>query len=531
MKIRSRNIAVAAVAVMARTAFGQEHSHTATSLPRLGTVHFATSCAPSTAPTFDRGVALLHSFEFAESIRTFNEVLAGDSTCAMARWGIALSRWGNPMAPGERGAVTLEPGRVAAIAAVRSAESAGTTDREREYAAAVSVLYADYEHTPQGARVVAYEKAMRLLVAAQPADTEAKIFHAIALVAAASPTDKTYASQLEAGATLEALWAKQPSHPGLAHYIIHAYDSPALASRAESAATRYADIAPSAAHALHMPSHTFTRTGQWQASIATNLKSIAAARAAGAIAEALHASDYAMYAYLQLHRDSAAHALLLGLPKLAKGFDANAISGAAPGAAGVFALAAIPARYALERRAWSEAAALRPASTPFPYADAMTYLAVSLGASHTGKMTLARASADSLLAIRERLKARNDAYWSEQVAIEELEARAWIDFAAGRKTEALSGMLEAATREDATEKSVVTPGPLAPAHELFGDMMMDLRKPAAALAQYRATLSKEPNRYRALYGAMVAAQAAGDRGTASMYAVELNKLTAQRAPR
>jgi hypothetical protein len=511
-----------AVSLLARATQAQSHDHTA---DRLGTVHFATSCAPGTTATFDRGVALLHSFEFGEAIRAFNAVLTTDSTCAMAHWGIALSRWGNPMVPGERAAATLEPGRVAATAAVRVANGVGATERERAYAAAVSSLYADYEHSSQRTRVIAYEKAMRAVVAAQPSDTEAMIFHAIALVASAPPTDKTYRSQLEAGATLEALWVKQPNHPGLAHYIIHCYDVPALAPRAEAAAARYAEIAPSAAHALHMPSHTFTRTGEWKSSVATNLKSIEAARASGATAEALHATDYAMYAYLQLQRNSEARALLAGLPALSTALDVNSINGAAPAAAGIFALAAMPARYALERRAWNEAAALRPRTTTVPYADAMTYLAVALGASHTGQLALARASADSLAAIRDRLSARNDAYWAEQVGIEEVEARASIDFAQGRSADALSRMREAALREDATEKSVVTPGPLAPAHELLADLLMGAGKPAQALAEYRATMAQEPNRYRALYGAMKAAEASGDRASAAQYSAAVQKLT------
>jgi len=412
------------------------------------------------------------------------------------------------MTAGIRTPKMLEPGRQASNMAARLAADA--TKRERGYIASVAQLYADYENRDQRTRILAYEKAMADLVVKQPADTEALIFHAIALVAAAPPTDKTYANQIAAGTLLERLWTKQPNHPGLAHYIIHAYDVPALAGQARVAAARYARIAPSAAHALHMPSHTFTRVGMWQESIETNLRSMEEAKRTGSMGEALHASDYAAYAYLQLRRDSAAKTIMDSLPAYAARFDVNAVTGAAPGSAGVFALAAIPARYALERRDWKMAAALQPKASAFPYTEALTYFARSLGASRTGDVSTARASIDSLAAIRERLLARNESYWAEQVAIQRLGAMAWLELAEQRPDSALARMREAAMREDATEKAAVTPGPLAPAHELTGDLLMALGRPREALAEYRLTLAKEPRRYRALYGAMMAAKQAGD---------------------
>jgi hypothetical protein len=332
----------------------------------------------------------------------------------------------------------------------------------------------------------------------EPADTEALIFYAISLTASAPPTDKTYANQLKAGKILESLWAKQPDHPGLAHYIIHTYDSPALANKARAAAERYSLIAPSAAHALHMPSHTFTRVGMWEQSIDANTRSMKVALENGSISETLHAADYAMYAYLQLGKNSEAKAILDGLPALTARFNSTAITGAAPGSAGVFALAAIPARWALERRAWAEAAALEPKASAFPYTEAMTYFARSLGASHMGDTAKAKAGVDSLAAISERLSAGGESYWAEQVAIQHLIAQAWLDFADHRTDEALQTMREAVTREDATEKSAVTPGPLAPARELLGDMLMDLHRTSDARAEYRATLLKEPNRRHSL---------------------------------
>jgi hypothetical protein len=524
MRIRLALHATILLLAIASRVVAQEHAHPRSgSSETLGTVHFETSCNPTAAPLFDRAVALLHSFEFGESIRAFSKVLAADSTCAMAQWGLALSRWSNPMAAGLRTPAQLQPGRTAADAAVRLGAQA--TERERDYIGAVSQLFADYEHVDQRTRVGAYERAMAALVARQPADTEAKIFYALALAASAPPTDKTYANQLKAGAILESIWEKQPNHPGLAHYIIHSYDVPALADRAKAAAERYSQIAPSAAHAQHMPSHTFTRVGMWKESVDANLRSIDVALRDSSIGETLHASDYAEYAYLQMRRDSAAKAVLDRLPALVARFDVNAITGAAPGSAGVFAIAAIPARYALERRDWARAAQLIPKASDFPWTEAMVYFARALGASHTGDVTTARASIDSLSAIHQRLKTKGEGYWAEQVAIQQLGAQAWLDHAEHRGDSALAHMTEAARREDATEKNAVTPGPLAPARELLGDLLMELRRPADALVEYRAALLKEPNRYRSVEGARRAASGAGDKAAAAGYAEQLKRIT------
>jgi hypothetical protein len=476
-------------------AHAQEHAHAHAPGDTLGTVHFATSCSAAVAPTFDRAIALLHSFEFGASIRTFEQVLASDSTCAMAHGGIALSRWTNPMAAGNRPLAILQQGRRASDAALQL--SGGASERERLYIRAVSRLYDDFEHVDQRTRVAAYEAAMRDLTVREPADTEAKIFHAISLVASASPTDKTFAKQLEAGRILESLWARQPQHPGLAHYIIHSYDYPPLAAKARAAARRYAAIAPSAAHALHMPSHTFTRLGMWQESVDANVRSMEVAQHDSAIAEVLHASDYAVYAALQSGNDAEAKTWIDRLPSLAARFDPKAIRGAAPASAGYFALAAMPARWALERGAWREAAALVPRTTDYPYTEAMTYFANALGAAHTGDLALAATAVDSLASIERRLNSSSEAYWAEQVAIQRLGAQAWLDLAQHRPADALAHMREAAMREDATEKNAVTPGPLAPAHELLGDMLASMGRHREAAAEYRATLLKEPNRRHA----------------------------------
>lgn len=479
----------------ALAAYPQQHAHQQAQ-EKLGTVRFATSCSAAVAPQFNRAVALLHSFEFGASIRAFNEVIAADSSCAMAYWGIALSRWTNPMVPGTRSVALLQQGRQASDAALRLANR--VTERERGYINAVSQLYNDFENKDQRARVLAYERAMSDLVRAEPADTEAKIFYALAITAAAPPTDKTYANQLKAGSILEPLWAEQPNHPGLAHYIIHTYDYPPLADKAREAAKQYSRIAPSAAHALHMPSHTFTRVGMWQESIEANRQSMGVALGAGSIGEALHAADYRMYAYLQMGKESDAKAILDSLPAIAARFDPTAITGAAPPSAGYFAMAAIPARWALERSAWKEAAALEPTATPFPYSEAMTYFARALGASHLGNVALAKTAIDSLAAIQKRLSEKNETYWAEQVAIQHLAAQAWLALAQRHEDDALRLMREAATREDATEKAATTPGPLKPARELLGDMLMELKRPNEAIVEYRATLLKEPNRRHAL---------------------------------
>ena len=491
-----RIIATALVFLLPTPLLTQQHVHPTEA--KVGAVHFPTSCAPAVAPAFDRAVAWLHSFEFREAIRGFESVLASDSTCAMAWWGIALSRWTNPMVPSIRTPEQLAIGRAAATRAVRLAERA--SPRERGYAGAVADLFSD-AHRDQRARVLAYEQAMSRVAAANSDDSEAQIFYAIAIIGSASPSDKTYANQLKAGAMLESLFQRQPEHPGLAHYIIHGYDVPALADRAAVAAQRYAGIAPAAAHALHMPSHTFTRIGMWKESVATNLRSREAATRDGSIAEALHATDYAVYAYLQMRDDSAAHALLLGLPALEARFDPKAITGAAPGSAGVFALAAIPARYALERRAWAEAAALPVKSSDVPYADAVTHFARALGAARLGDTTSVRGSVAALETLHGKLVAAGEAYWAGQVEVQRLGAAAWPEFARGRREAGIAGMREAAVKEEATEKPAVSPGPLAPARELLGDMLVAAGRPAEAVVEYRAALKREPNRYWSIRGA------------------------------
>jgi hypothetical protein len=505
---------------LAASCLAQEHQHGMGE--KLGVVHFATSCNAGAQKEFNRAVALLHSFQFSRAIEGFKAVLGQDATCAIAYWGIALSDWSDPFAEGMKDKSQLQAGQES----TEHGETLGAkTERERAYLAAVSALYRDYENTPHQTRSLAYRDAMRGVAAKYPDDHEAQIFYALALAASEDPADKTYADRLKAGAILEKLFEEEPTHPGLAHYIIHTYDVPALAGRALMAARRYSEIAPDAPHALHMPSHIFTRTGYWQESIDSNIVAAAAARREGQTAEELHASDYEIYAFLQTGQDQAARRILDSLPEIASRFDPKAvISGAGGPAAGYFALAAIPARYALERHDWKQATQLTVRETPFPYTDAMTWFARGLGAARLGQAAEANQSAAALQQIRERLSKAGESYWARQVEIQQVAVQAWAALAEGKKEEALRQMNSAAVLEDGTEKSAVTPGPLAPARELLGEMLLEMKEPGPALEQFEATLTKEPGHFRALDGAARAAQLSGNPETSQRYFGELLNL-------
>ncbi len=510
-------IASALSAFFATQGMAQEHQHG--DGEALGKVQFATSCNGRAQSEFNRAVALLHSFQFSRAIEDFDAALREDPTCEMAYWGVALSDWSNPFAPGQKEKGQLQLGLQSAE---RGKKLGAKTDRERAYLTAVGKLYDNFEGTPQQVRLLAYRDAMGNVAANYPQDPEAQIFYALALAVAEDPADKTYADRLKAGAILEKLLVKEPTHPGLAHYIIHAYDVPALADRALAAARRYADIAPDAPHALHMPSHTFTRLGYWQESIASNVAAAAAARRQGQTAEELHASDYETYAYLQTGQDNAAARIVTALPEIATRFDPKALLlGAGPPSAGYFALAAIPARYALERQDWQQAEELVVSETPFPYAEALTWFARGLGAARLGHATQATVAATALNQIQERLAKANERYWSQQVEIQATAVSAWSALAAGKNEEALGRMESAAKMEDRTEKSVVTPGPLSPARELLGEMLLEMNEPAQALVQFEATLKKEPRRFRSLYGAAHAAQLSGKTDVSKRYFAEL----------
>lgn len=496
-----RSVSLAMILAVVSTT-PQEQSHTA-----LGTVRFETSCSAEAEPSFTRALALLHSFEFGSSRQAFTETLGKDPSCAIAQWGLALTYWGNPFATGLKSPALIEAGR----ASIERARAIGAkTERERAYIDAAAKLF-DQPETDQHARVIVYRDAMRVVAERFSDDPEASTFYALALAFAADPADKTYADQLKAGAILEALWATHPDHPGLAHYIIHAYDVPALADRAVLAARRYGKIAPDAPHALHMPSHTFTRLGYWQESIDTNLLSAAAARKGGNTGEELHASDYLEYAYLQLGQYAAAKAIEDSIPEMRARMKPGTSAGAAPPSAADYAAAAIPARYALERGAWTEAAQLEVHPSATLYADAITWFARALGAGRSkdpALVTRGQNDLNELQSLANRLTQANEPYWAEQVTIQRLGASAWIALAQGQPDRALALLREAASREDRTEKSAVTPGPLAPAHEMLGEMLLELKRPQEAIAEFQKTMAKEPNRLRAQKGAAAAKAAA-----------------------
>jgi hypothetical protein len=515
-------LTAAVLLVFTTRGVAQEHQHV--NGERLGEVHFAISCVGVAQSEFNRAVALLHSFQFSRAIDDFNVVLREDPACAMAYWGIALSDWSNPFAPGQKDQGQLQLGQQSAE---RGKALGAKTEREQAYLAAVGQLYGDFESTPQQVRLLAYRDAMEDVAARYPEDHEAQIFYALALAAAEDPGDKSYADLLKAGAILEKLFAEEPTHPGLAHYIIHAYDVPALAGRALVAAQRYAQIAPDAPHALHMPSHTFTRLGYWQESIDSNVAAAAAAQRQGQTAEELHARDYEIYAYLQTGQDEAAARIVNALPEIASRFDPKAeLIGAGPPSAGYFALAAIPARYALERQDWQQAERLALSETPFPYTDAMTWFARGLGAARLGHAAAANEAATALRRIQERLSKAHESYWARQVEIQATAVAAWSALATGKSEEALRQMDSAAKLEDETEKSAVTPGPLSPARELLGEMLLDMNEPGKALVQFEATLKKEPRRFRSLYGSARAAQLSGSRDRSQKYFRELLRVCA-----
>jgi hypothetical protein len=487
----------------------------------VGTVHFASSCARAAQPRFTTGVALLHSFEFGAATKAFNDAAATDSSCAIAYWGLAVSAWGNPFAAGNKSDAQLQRG-LAAIERGRSLK--GGTERERAYLDAAAKLFENYKSADQRSRVIAYRDALGKLAARYPRDDEAAIFSALAIAFAADPNDKSYVEQHKAGSILKQISARQPNHPGIAHYLIHTYDIPALAGEGLPAANRYATIAPASAHAQHMPSHTFTRVGQWNESVAANTRSAIAALDEGSVAEALHASDYMMYAYLQTGRDTAAARVLANLPSLAERFDPNAIGSAAPPAAGFFAMAAIPARYAIERGDWKQAATLTVRASAFPFTDAITWFARGIGAARSGDTTSAVESVRQLARVRDALAEKKEAYWSQQVEIQRRGVDAWLTWARGSRPEAIAAMRQAADMEAATEKNAMTPGPLLPAREMLGEMLLANGDGKGALREFDATLTIEPRRFRALAGAMSAATAVGDTAAARRYAAQIAKI-------
>lgn len=468
---------------------------------RLGKVHFPTSCNETAQRRFDRAMRYQHSFWYAASQEIYQDTLKADPDCAIAYWGIALSLLSNPHIAVP--APNLPPG----LAAIEKAKGMGAkTPRERDYIDALSVMYVDYDKIPHQARVQSYVKAMEALAARYPDDDEAQIFYAIALNVSASPTDKTYASQLKGAAILQPIFERAPQHPGVAHYLIHLYDYPAIAEKGLPAALRYAKIAPNAPHAQHMPSHIFTRVGYWRESIGANAASVDAAKTSKEAGDQMHGEDYLVYAYLQLGQDKEASTIVSDVRTMKFGPDAFAAA---------FSRAASPARYAVERGDWAGAASLEVEPSKFPHVMAVTHFARALGAAHTGNAAAAKADAAKLAELRDALRTAKNDYWASQVDVQEQVASAWILYAEGKYDDALKAMTLAVAAEDKTEKSPVTPGPLAPARELYGFMLLDRGMAKEALAAFEATMAKEPNRFNGYVGAAKAAQAVGDKEKAT----------------
>jgi tetratricopeptide (TPR) repeat protein len=485
------------------------HQHPVGKAEKLGKVRFPTTCTAAVRPHFERAVAMLHSFWFDEAHRTFQQVATDDSTCAMAHWGVAMTLLGNPLL----GQPLPAPRLASALAAAERAGalSAQVSPRERAYIDAALALYRDVG-TDRRPRLSAYEAAMQRLREQYPDDAEAAIFYAIAMVANAPASDLTFARQKEAAGILTPLFARQPDHPGLAHYIIHAFDSPQLAGNGLAAARRYADIAPSAPHALHMPSHIFTRLGYWDESIATNRRSAAAEPDSNA---AVHPMDYTVYAYLQQGRDQEARKVVDRAVQNPDRFYGG-ITG--------YNFAAMPARYALERGRWAEAAQLRAPAATAPFIEAVTRFARAIGAARSAQPGQAREEVARLDSLRDSLKRSGDAYWATVVEAQRLAAASWTARASGDDTTAVRLARSAAELEETVEKHPVTPGPLLPARELEGDLLLDLGRYVDALRSYERTLQREPNRARALAGAARAAQLAKNTDAARKHYAALAKL-------
>jgi tetratricopeptide (TPR) repeat protein len=493
-------------------ASAQEHKHSDNA---LGNVVFTVGCNAEAQQRMNTAVAMLHSFWFAEARKAFEAAGQADPTCGVAYWGVALTHWGNPLAGGP-----VAEGNQTGLAAAQKAVSVGSKNaRDRGYIDAASVLYKDYDKLNNWARMKAYEAALGQLHAQDPNDTESAIFHAIWLVATAPPTDMTFAQQKKAADILNPIFAKQPQHPGLAHYIIHAFDSPQLAQYALDAARRYAQIAPAAPHAQHMPSHTFTRLGYWDESIKTNRRS---ADLEPTPAQKAHATDYMVYAYLQQGRDESALEVMQQIGLTPVGVDPHFATGNA--LAGYNAVA-MPARYALERNDWKTAANLTVVPGP-PLGEGVTRFARALGAARAGDVAVAHAEIDALSAIIEKMEAAKDPYWPIVMDAQRTAVAAWVAHAEGKHADALRLAAEAADKEETVEKHPITPGPLIPARELLGDILMVHKKPAEALAAYEKTLAREPNRGRTIYSAAKAAQAAGKNDVAKKYYEQLTKLLA-----
>jgi len=486
---------------------------------QLGKVSFPTSCDRKVQAQFDRAVAMLHSFWFQQGEKAFREIPERDPSCAIANWGIASILIGNTFG----GNATAQDAQKAREAIQRGRLIGAKTERERFYIEAIAEYYDRFGDRPHSARMKSLADAFEVVAKRFPKDDEAQIFYALYLTATQSPTDKSFADTLKAAQILEPQFKKHPDHPGVAHYLIHSYDYPPIADKGLNAAKRYAEIAPSAPHALHMPSHIFTRVGAWQASVATNQRSAEASQAEKEPGGGLHAMDYMVYAYLQLARDKDAGLVLQESRRITNVIPTNQGS--------AYALAAIPARIALERGMWKDAAQLEPRASKFPYIDAMTYFARALGAARSGDAETAESGVQELVRIVNGLKAAKNDYWVTEVEVQRLGASAWTGYAKGNRDAALTLMRSAADTEDSSEKSAVTPGRVVPARELLGEMLLEMKRPAEALKEFETFEMHDPNRFRGLYGAAQAAAQSGDVAKAKRYFARLVELAGKGDPR
>ena len=497
------------------------HMHRHEPGEKLGRVSFKVSCRPASGAQFNRAVAWLHSFEYEEAEKTFAEVARTDPQCAMAYWGIAMSNY-HPL----WAAPTPAEFRRGSEAINKAKEIGARTQREQAYVDALAAFYHDADKLDHRTRVFAYHEAMKKVYQANPSDREAGVFYALTLIATGTMSnDKTYVREKEAAKILNGISMREPQHPGVTHYLIHSYDYPALARLALPAARSYAKIAPASAHAQHMPSHIFVRLGLWQETIRSNVDARDSAKAfarrnhlPGAWDEQLHAMDYLVYGYLQSAQDKRALAVLDEL---------NAIRQVDPPSFKVaYSASAIPARYALERRQWKEAAnlSLRPGGmenfpwSNFRWAEAHIHFARAIGAVRTGDTAAARKEVEELTSIRASLAGKRTDYdWAKQVEIQHQVAAAWLAFAEGNRDEALRLMRAAADLDDATDKHPVTPGQLLPAREQLGELLLELNQASSALQEFELSLQSAPNRFNGLYGAARAAKLAGNQNRARSY--------------
>ncbi len=508
MIARAALLAALATAPVAAAQEDASHDH---STGRLGRVRFPVSCTAEAQRRFEHAMAVLHSFWWEEGERAFGAVLAADSSCAMAHWGRALNAWGNPFAGGPSGPALTHGAEAARQAAALPAR----TPRERGFVHAVAALYRDAESTPNAARLQAYADTMARLHAGVPRDPEVTIYHALAMLATAPRTDTTFAQQRAAVALLDPLFARYPDHPGLAHYIIHSTDSPAMAAHGLDAARRYSRIAPAAPHARHMPSHIFVRLALWDETVVSNWQSYEAGMAhgralgeEGSTAEELHALDYAVYAYLQQGRDSAARRAVATGAALPVRTSGNALASHYNGTA-------MAARVPLELSDWTSAAAFPPpASSDAPVAAVLRRFTRAIGLARAGKPAQGRTEVAALDSLARELETK-EPYWSRVAGIKRDVALAWVLFQSGDSAGGLSLAASAADTEEVTDKHPVTPAELLPARELYGDMLLAAGRYQEARAAYRATLARERGRARSLFGLARAADLAGDRTSAT----------------